>query len=111
MFDNATDPLLFASQRYDSADIIELCMLFLQNVYLKNYGRTRLFVVLQAEHERHHLNARFSIRLLAILLTITWFLQSPIYEFIARSCCALMSYTLAFIARLRSARQAQIRTS
>lgn len=100
MVDNATEPLLLMSRHYESADILELCRLFMQNVYLKHYGRARLFAVLQTEYESQNLNALRSVRMLVTLFAITCFLQSPIYRFMARSCCLLMSQARSLRARL-----------
>lgn len=103
---NTTDPLLLALQNYESADLIELCRLYVQNIYLKHYGRTRAFLLLQMEHERYNLDAQRSIKLLLILFALTWFLQSSIYGILARTFCSLVNCLFSLTTRLRHNRNA-----
>lgn len=65
-----------------SADIMELCRIFLLNFYMKHFGRVRLFDMLQREHERRNLATNRSYALLLACFTITWLLQSNLYRFI-----------------------------
>lgn len=80
----AMDPILVAGQQHadnlerPSADIMELCRIFLMNFYLRHFGRIRLFEILQREHERHQLATNRAFLMLIMLFLATWLLQSDL---------------------------------
>lgn len=99
---NASDPILVASQQFrrpavagrdggapsdahrqqpaqplqpvPSADVVQLCRLFLLDFYLKRLGKTRLFELLQREHERNNLASGRAFALLLACFLLTWLL-------------------------------------
>lgn len=87
---HASDPILVAGQQYrrpagtsswlvgQSADIIELCRIFLLNLYLKHFGRGRLFELLQREHERHNPATGRAFVMLIVCFLITGLLQADL---------------------------------
>lgn len=81
---NSSDPILIAASQSTnsdkSADIIEVCRVFLLDFYLKHYGRVHAFDLLQREQLR--LDASLSILLLIILFALTSILQSGAYPFL-----------------------------
>lgn len=102
----ASDPILIAAQQLrrhpqqqqqqshqqqvvvtPNGDIMELCRIFLLNYYLKQFGRARVFQMLEREHLRNSsqvANISRACLALAACLTLTWFLQSRVYNFLAR---------------------------
>jgi hypothetical protein len=88
---HAADPILVAASQQQraainherpSADIMELCRIFLLNLYLKHLGRIRLFQMLQQEHERHQLATNRAVLALVLLFLATWLLQSDLYHWL-----------------------------
>lgn len=114
---NATDTVLLALQAHQSADILELFRIFILDVYLKNYGKTKIFTFLQRAYDhrynrglkkkfRHNNNyndnansnivasystqsiqLKRSLEVFLCLFVITWFLRSPLYSLIAKCLC------------------------
>lgn len=84
---NETDLLLLAAQSYDSPDLLELSRLNIFNIYLNYYGKQKAFAYLQRLYELNMsgVNLKLSIKILAYLFGLTWFLTSPIYRFIAQT--------------------------
>ena len=87
---NASDPFLIAArqtrsqpQRGASADVLELCRLFLLQAYLKHFGRVQTFDLLQREHESLRLNTRRSLVALLLVFLTTWFLRTGAYNLLA----------------------------
>lgn len=83
---HASDPVLIAAKQFrqptagrrlaPSADVLELCRVFLLNFYLRQFGRVRLFELLQREHERHNLATGRAFALLLACFLATWLLQT-----------------------------------
>lgn len=107
---NATDPILVALQSQESADILELCRIFVLNVYIKTYGKIKIFTSLQRAYEEQYNRGfkrrvelkqeegniqasyitlqldsklKLALNVLVCLFLLTWFLKSPLYRFIA----------------------------
>lgn len=107
---NATDPISIALQSQESADILELCRIFVLNVYMKTYGKIKVFTFLQRSYEEQYNRGfktkveskqekgnihtsyttlqldsklKLSLNVLVCLFLLTWFLRSPLYRFIA----------------------------
>lgn len=99
MDNNATDPLLFALQRHESADVIELCRIFMLDIYLRYYGRIKIFRMLQFEYERKMWDAKRSVQILIVFFAFTWFLRSSLYNTLAQ--IALLPVKVLRILRLR----------
>lgn len=126
---NATDPVLLAMQTHESADILELCRIFLLNVYLRRYGKIKVFTFLQRAYDHQYnrgLKKKFrqkfdkvdenasgsyietsystliqldpklkrSLEVLLWLFALTWFLRSPLYNFIAKFLCHVIRLLL-----------------
>lgn len=83
---HASDPVLLAGQQLDqappSADIMELCKVFLLNLYLRHFGHVRLFEMLQREHERHQLATNRAFALLIVCFATTWLLQTDLLHWL-----------------------------
>lgn len=102
MDNNATDPLLFAMQPYESADILELCRIFILDVYLKHYGKSKAFVLLQHEYEFKNLSLKLPVQLLLILFTLTWFLNSSLYRLLAHFCQSIARSSMFLMQRINN---------
>jgi len=105
MDSNATDPFLFAMQHYQSADIIELCRIFVLDIYMKHYGKSRAFAYLERKHERGQQDTRRAIEALLLLFATTWFLGSPVYNLVAGIVLSTWSLSRHFIQPLASLRR------
>lgn len=81
---NVLDPVLVAGQQHErgrpSADIMELCRVFLLELYMKHLGRVRLFDMLQREHERNQPVTGRLFALLVLFFLTTWLLQSELFH-------------------------------
>lgn len=97
MDNNITDPYLFSLQEFECSHIVELCRVYLTELYRRHYGSAKLFAWLQFEHERNNLNLSLSIKVLFVLILLTWFLES-------RACASLLTTTkrlLLYVFNLR----------
>lgn len=75
---NATDPSLLAlvALRSGTPEALEWSRVSILGAYLKRFGKTRLFVMLQNEHERKRLNERVATIMLALIFVSTWMLRT-----------------------------------
>lgn len=80
---NASDPIVIASQ-CNSSDILELCRLFIMDVYIKHIGHNKAFALMRRDYEAKFLDWYDSIRLLIFLFALTWVLKSRVYTIVAR---------------------------
>lgn len=99
MDSNATDPFMFAMQRHESSDVIELCRLFMLDIYMRYYGRIRIFRMLQFEYERKMGHSKRALQVLVLFFAFTWFLRSSLYDTLAQ--IALLPVKMSRILRQR----------
>lgn len=98
---NETDPIPFASICGHSEDLVELCKIFLLDVYMKHFGRNRGLILLNYEHDRKNPNWFYSFQLMLLLFALTWLLKSPIYRLVSGLIIGCFNWLAGFNATSR----------
>lgn len=87
-----------------SADVLELCRLFLLDTYLKHFGKNQAFKLLASEHQSTRLNLKGSILVLMSVFALTWVLQSRASQWLVNGLVQWWRYVVAPMMRDRGQR-------